>query len=102
MTAVTAVATDEPPRRSECWCCGLIEDPARMVHLGNHPEVALCLRCARWTAKQAREIEDLTRTGPLVRARDRARLGRQKVMQRGWHRNRWLGRPLRWLGRRLP
>lgn len=102
MTAVPVVATDEPPRRSECWCCGLIGDPARMVRLGNHPEVVLCLRCARWTAKQAKEIEDLSRTGPLVWVRDRLRLARLKVTQRGWHRHRRLGRPLRWLGRRLP
>ena len=73
-----------------------------MVHLGNHPEVALCLRCARWAAKQGKQIEDRTRTGPLVRVRDRLRLARQKVIQRGWHRNRWLGGALRWLGRRLP
>jgi hypothetical protein len=99
---VIAVATDEPRRRSKCWCCGVIEDPDRMVHLGNHPEVALCLPCAQWTAKQAKQIDDLTRTGLLVRVRDQLRLARQQVMQRGWHRNRWLGGPLRWLGRRLP
>ncbi len=102
MTADTAQATDEPPRRSECWCCGRIEDAARMVHLGNHPEVTLCLRCARWAAKQAKEIEDLTRTGRLVWVRDRLRLARQKVMQRGWHERRLIGRPLRWLGKHLP
>jgi hypothetical protein len=73
-----------------------------MVHLGNHPEVALCLPCVRWAAKQSRQIEDRTRTGPLVRVRDRLRLARQQVMQRGWHRNRWLGGPLRWLGRHVP
>ena len=73
-----------------------------MVHLGNHPEVALCLRCARWAAKQAGQIEDRSRTGPLVRVRDRLRLARQEVIRRGWHRNRWLGGTLRRLGKRLP
>ena len=73
-----------------------------MVHLGDHPEVTLCLWCARWAAKQAKEIEDLTRTGPLVRARDRLRLARHKVMQRGWHERRLIGRPLRRLGKYLP
>ena len=73
-----------------------------MVRLGNHPEVALCLRCARWAAKQAKEVEDRTRTGRLVLVRDRLRLARQEVIQRGWHRNRWAGRPLRWLGKHLP
>ena len=73
-----------------------------MVHLGNHPEVALCLRCARWAAQQAKQLEDLARTGPLVRVRDRLRLARQKVIQRGWHDHRLIGRPLRWLGKHLP
>jgi len=73
-----------------------------MVRLGNHPEVALCLRCARWAAKQAAQIEDLTRTGPLVRVRNLLRLARRTVIQHDWHRNRWLGGVLRWLGRRLP
>ena len=26
-----------------CWCCGTIEVPDRMVNLGDHPEVHLCL-----------------------------------------------------------
>lgn len=99
---VTALATEEPSRRSECWCCGLIDDPNRMVRLGNHPEVMVCLRCARWAAKQAGQIEDLTRTGPLVRVRNRLRLARQKVIQHGWHRHRGLGGVLGWLDRRLP
>jgi len=100
--ALTAVGTEEPPPRSECWCCGLVEDPSRMVRLGNHPEVSLCLRCARWAAKQAAELEDLGRTGLLVLLRNRLRLARHRVIERGWHRNRYLGGALGWLGRRLP
>jgi hypothetical protein len=73
-----------------------------MVHLGNHPEVALCLRCARWAAKQAWEIEDRDRTGALVLARDRFRALRSRVVDRGWQHNRYVGRPLRWLGKHLP
>lgn len=73
-----------------------------MVKLGNHPEVSLCLRCARWAAKQAAQIEDLNRTGVLVRLRTQLRRARHKVITRGWHRNRHLGGALRWLGRRLP
>lgn len=73
-----------------------------MVHLGNHPEVALCLSCARWAAKEAWEIEDRARTGPLVLARDRFRAARRHVIHRGWHRHPLLGRPLRWIGKRLP
>ena len=43
-----------------------------MVHLGNHPELALCRACARWAAKQVWEIEDRDKTGFLVRMRDRS------------------------------
>jgi hypothetical protein len=79
---VTAVGTEEPPRRSECWCCGQVEDPHRMVRLDKHPEVTLCLRCARWAARQAAQLEDLGRTGVLVRVRDRLRFVRRKIRGR--------------------
>lgn len=73
-----------------------------MVHLGNHPEVALCTRCARWTAKQAWEIEDQVKTGPLVLARNGLRAARRAVVKRGWQHSRLFGGPVRWLGKRLP
>ena len=38
---VTAHGQPDPPQ-GRCWCCGSIDDPDRMVHLGIHPEVALC------------------------------------------------------------
>lgn len=101
MTADTAVHDDdlEPGR---CWCCGSLGDPQRMVHLGLHPDVVLCLGCARWAAKEAGAIEDRDRTGVAARARDAFRALRQRVVHQGWHRSRYLGPPLRWLGRRLP
>lgn len=98
--AISQGSTDPPP--GECWCCGSTDDPDRMVHLGNHPEVGICRSCARWAAKQAWEIEDRDRTGPLVRVRDVLRTGRQIVIDHGWHRGRWLGGPLRWIGKRMP
>jgi hypothetical protein len=73
-----------------------------MVHLGNHPEVALCLPCARWAAKQAWEIEDRDRAGVVVGLRDRFRRLRRGVIDHNWHRHPIVGRPLRWLGRHLP
>ena len=102
MSTRTAVEDADELGRSQCWCCGAIDDPARMIHLGNHPEVALCVRCGRWAVKQAWEIEDRDKTGPLVMARDRFRAFRRKVIHRGWHHNRPLGPPLRWIGKRLP
>ena len=101
MSMTTAIEDQELPR-SECWCCGTIDDPARLIRLGNHPEVALCVRCGRWAAKRAWEIEDMSKTGPLVAARDRLRAIRRGVVRRGWQHNRFLGGALRRLGKRLP
>ena len=99
---VTAQGQPEPPPAGQCWCCGSVHLPDRMVHLGNHPEVAICRPCARWAAKQAWEIEDADRSGVVVTMRDRFRRLRRAVIDRNWHRDPVLGRPLRWLGRRLP
>lgn len=73
-----------------------------MIHLANHPEVALCLRCGRWAAKQAWEIEDRAKTGPLVLARDRLRAARRAVVHRNWQHHPIFGGPLTWIGKRLP
>jgi hypothetical protein len=73
-----------------------------MVHLGNHPEVAMCRPCARWAAKEAWEIEDRDKTGLLVNLRHRFRRLRRDVRHRNWHRHPVFGRPLRWLGSHLP
>jgi hypothetical protein len=72
------------------------------VHLGNHPEVTVCIRCAHSISKWAWEIEDQSRTGIAVRARDGFRRLRRGVVQRGWHHHRLIGRPLRWIGRHTP
>jgi len=101
MSAATAVG-DAFAGRSECWCCGIIEDSVKVVHLGNHPEVTLCLRCARWASKQADGIEDRSRTGVTAMLRDRARFARRVVVQRGWHRLPGVGAVLRKLGRYTP
>lgn len=101
MTVRTAV-DDEEILPSQCWCCGAIDDPGRLVHLGNHPEVAVCIRCTRSLHKWGRELEDQGRTGLPVRVRDRFRQVRKAVVRRGWQHNRLLGRPLRWIGRFTP
>lgn len=101
-TAMRTAVEDGAANRSECWCCGAIDDPTTMVHLGNHPEVALCQRCARWAAKQAWAIEDRAKTGALVIARDRLRALRRGVVERGWQHHRVFGLPIRWIGKHLP
>ena len=85
-----------------CWCCDGIDAPARMVHLGNHPEVHLCLRCAHFVHQQAWKIEDKGKQGPAAHVRDQFRNVRAEVMRRGWHQNRFIGGKLRWLGKYLP
>lgn len=102
MTMPTAIEDEQTPGPSPCWCCGMIEDPARLVHLGNHREVVVCTRCAHSLSKWAREIEDQARTGPAVRARTCFRRLRKTVVSRGWHHNRVVGRGLNWIGRFTP
>lgn len=96
------VTTGGQPGPDECWCCGCRHDSADMVHLGNHPEVAVCIRCAYSLKTWAWEIDDRSRTGVAVNVRNALRALRRRVMHRGVHQNKWVGRPLRWLGRRLP
>ena len=93
---------DDGDGDDQCWCCGTVERPDRMVHLGNHPEVHLCLRCAHFVHQQAWQIEDEGRGGPGAWARDGFRNLRAEFTRRGWHRNRFVGGRLRWLGKYLP
>jgi hypothetical protein len=102
MTSAHVATQREAGGPSICWCCGAIEDPSRLVRLGNHPEVAVCVRCAHALSKWAWEIEDRSRTGIAVRARDQFRLLRKAVMRRGWQHHRLIGRQLRCNGKRLP
>lgn len=97
----TTALEDEFGVRAECWCCGCIVNPERMVSLGNHPEVMICTRCAHSVSKWAWEIDDRTKTGPRVRARALLRQARTTVMNRGWQNSPLIGRPLRWVGQRF-
>ena len=86
----------------ECWCCGTIDAPNQMVHLGSHPGVHLCLGCAHFVHQQAWEVEDECRRGVAALARDRIRNLRAEVIRRGWHHNKFISGPLRRLDRYLP
>ena len=72
------------------------------MHLGNHPEVAICIRCTYAVKNWAGEIEDQSRTGLLVRQRERLRHARKDAIHKRWHQHAILGGLVRWLGRRLP
>jgi hypothetical protein len=43
--------TDE----SECWCCGRARSSDTLVHLGNHPEVNICISCVHFLQRRARD-----------------------------------------------
>lgn len=87
---------------AECWCCGTRQPKTAVVHLGNHAEVVVCLRCAHFLHQQARQREDALRPSPAGRARDELRKVRRMVMRQGWHQLPFIGRPLRWLGKHVP
>lgn len=95
-------AADDGKGMVLCWCCRTVEISDRMVHLGHHPEVRLCLRCAHFVHQQAWQIDDQGGDGPGACVRDELRILRAEVVRRGWHRNRFVGGRLRWLGRCWP
>jgi hypothetical protein len=85
-----------------CWCCGHLLPADRLINLGSHPEVAVCLACAHFLHQRAGAREDDLRPSLAGRGRDLLRAGRDQVMRRGWHQALGVGRVLRWAGRRLP
>ena len=99
MNTATHEAGEDP---CPCWCCGQPQDPARVVPLGLHPEVMLCVGCAHLASKRASAIEDQHRTGAAVHVREVLRGVRELVVSRGWHEHRVFGPLLRWLGRHTP
>jgi hypothetical protein len=100
MTAQTS--TSESDGEVACWCCGQRQPPRAVVHLGNHPEVAVCTGCAHFLHQQARALEDALRSSPAARVRDGLRAARELVIRRGWHQKPGIGPLLRWLGTRTP
>jgi hypothetical protein len=93
---------DEAGTVDPCWCCGCSGNSEQMVHLGEHPEVAVCIRCAHSLSKWAWEIADRSKSGPAVKTRDALRAAREAVVRRGWQHSALLGGPIRWIGRWLP
>ena len=95
-------ARDDTDDLLECWCCGSHQRADDLVHLGNHPEVGVCLGCAHYLHQQARSREDAAHPSPAARARDGLRAARSLVIARRWHEKPLIGPLLHWLGRRLP
>jgi hypothetical protein len=76
MSAETQTAKDQTSE-SRCWCCGQIRPEDALVHLGNHPEVGICINCVHFLGRRARD-------------------------SRGWHQRPVVGPALQWLNRHLP
>jgi hypothetical protein len=88
--------------RSDCWCCGAGYAEADLVRLGQHPEVGICLGCARYVYRQRTQRLDRGRVSVPARVRAVIRAGRTAVIHRGWHHRPVLGWLLRRIDRHLP
>jgi len=86
----------------ECWCCGQRQSESSLVRLGNHPEVALCLRCAHFVHRRAKAQEDAGVHTLATRGRDVLRSSESFVIQHDLQHKLVIGPLLRWLGPRLP
>lgn len=95
-------ALGDSDEERECWCCGTPNAPARLLQLNGHPEVGVCLECARYLALQAGERSDQLRPTSAGRVRDVLRAGRRLVVSHGWQRRPIIGPVLRWIGRFTP
>jgi hypothetical protein len=85
-----------------CWCCGAEYPEAELVRLGQHPEVGVCLRCARWLQRRAVQRHDQQHPSPAARLRGGIQAVRDAVIRKGWHERGALGAVLRWIDRHLP
>ena len=98
MSAETQTATGQTGE-SRCWCCGQTRPADALVHLGNHPEVGICVNCVHFLQRRARDYQA---TVIRQRLRSAAESVRAEVISRGWHQRPGIGPALQWLNRHLP
>ena len=96
----TAAETAREKDNVACWCCGDRYPQDRVVHLGSHPEVAVCVGCAAYLNRRAKEQQPST--AATRRGRAAANAVRGAVIERGWHEKPGVGKALRWLNRHSP
>jgi len=82
-----------------CWCCGNSYPENDLVHLGEHPEVAVCAACARYLNRRSRAA---TSTATSRRLYVTAQKVRDAVTARGWHEHPKIGPSLTWIDRHVP
>jgi hypothetical protein len=73
-----------------------------LVRLGQHPEVGVCLRCARCLQRRAVQRYDEHHPSPTGRLHAGVNAVRNAMIRKGWHERGVLGTVLRWIDRRLP
>jgi len=99
---VTIQPERERAAETRCWCCGTGYPEAELVRLGQHPEVGVCLGCARWLRRRAVQRYDERHPSPAARLRAGVDAVRTTVIRKGWHERGVVGAALRWIDRRLP
>src|SRR3981189_1801976 len=99
---MTANPEHESRSVARCWCCGTPHSDEDLVHLGEHPEVGVCLGCARWLQRRAVERYDEQHPSMAARLRAGIRTARTAVIRKGWHQRGVLGAVLRRIDRHLP
>jgi hypothetical protein len=98
MSAETQTAESQTSE-SRCWCCGKPRSEDTLVHLGNHPEVGVCISCVHFLRRRARDKQATVMRQTL---RGAAESVRGQVIARGWHQQPVIGPALQWLNRHLP
>jgi hypothetical protein len=98
------VTVDEAEPEPTCWCCGRRYPEDRLVRLGTHPEVGVCLQCAKFLHRRALEQNDVVRGSHGLAARGRAvvQTSRDFVIRHGWQHGRFSGPVLRRIDKFLP
>jgi len=87
---------------STCWCCGDDFPEERLLRLGSHPEVAVCLRCSVRLVRQARAKHEALHPSLTARLHEVVAGARQTVVRLGLDRLPVVGPGFRWLGDHLP
>lgn len=83
-----------------CWCCGNEYEADQVVRLGARPEVAVCIGCAHFLRRRAKE--HVPATAAARRVRGLMRSVRGAVIQHKLGEKPVIGKALRWLDRHLP
>ena len=100
-TAATEVG-DSGEAIGRCWCCGATVDETSLTRLGDHPEVGLCVGCARWVYRRSRLTAHQNDRDVRARVDRGAARVRARVMSVGAHDWPVVGAVLRWLDRHAP